>query len=147
MQQKNLAPEEIRNFRALAGVIIPKSDTYQVPGADDDAIFAEILKSLERDVDDVRRALTNLASLCDRPFADLEPPRRRDVAEKLHAGGGSALSSLVRVVLLCYYRDDRVMNSLGQEPRAPFPKGHTVEQGDWSLLEPVRKRKPMYRQP
>ena len=73
MQQKNLAPEEIRNFRALAGVIIPKSDTYQVPGADDDAIFAEILKSLERDVDDVRRALTNLASLCDRPFADLEP--------------------------------------------------------------------------
>jgi hypothetical protein len=52
---------------------------------------------------------------------------------------------LVRVVLLCYYRDDRVMRSLGQEPRPPFPKGHVVEQGDWSLLDPVRARPPMYR--
>jgi hypothetical protein len=49
------------------------------------------------------------------------------------------------VVLLCYYRDDRVMRSLGQEPRAPFPKGHVVEQGDWSLLDPVRARPRMYR--
>jgi hypothetical protein len=37
------------------------------------------------------------------------------------------------------------MRSLGQEPRPPFPKGHAVEQGDWSLLDPVRKRPPMYR--
>jgi hypothetical protein len=55
------------------------------------------------------------------------------------------LTALVRVVLLCYYRDDRVMRSLGQEPRPPFPEGHVVEQGDWSLLDPVRKRSPMYR--
>jgi hypothetical protein len=52
---------------------------------------------------------------------------------------------LVRVVLLCYYRDDRVMRLLGQEPRPPFPKGHVVEQGDWSLLDPVRRRPRMYR--
>jgi len=38
-----------------------------------------------------------------------------------------------------------VMLSLGQEPRPPFPKGHVVEQGDWSLLDPVRARPPMYR--
>ncbi|HYI30159.1 MAG TPA: hypothetical protein VD863_20150, partial [Bradyrhizobium sp.] len=59
--------------------------------------------------------------------------------------GGPPLAALVRVVLLCYYRDDRVMRSLGQEVRAPFPKGHVVEQGDWSLLDPVRARPPMYR--
>jgi hypothetical protein len=51
----------------------------------------------------------------------------------------------VRVVLLCYYRDDRVMTSLGQEPRAPFPKGHVLEQGDLSLLDPVRARPPIWR--
>jgi hypothetical protein len=33
-------------------------------------------------------------------------------------------------VALCYCRDDRVMRSLGQEPRAPFRKGHVVEQVD-----------------
>src|SRR6202022_921354 len=59
--------------------------------------------------------------------------------------GGAPLTALVRVVLLCYYRDDRVMRSLGQEPRPPFPKGHVVEQGDWSLLDPVRKRPRMHR--
>src|ERR1700704_1359413 len=59
--------------------------------------------------------------------------------------GGPALAAIARVILLCYYRDDRVMHSLGQEPRPPFPKGHTVEQGDWSLLDPVRARSRMYR--
>ena len=59
--------------------------------------------------------------------------------------GGAPLAALVRVVLLCYYRDDRVMGSLGLEPRPPFPRGHVVEQGDWSLLDLVRKRVPMYR--
>ncbi len=48
-------------------------------------------------------------------------------------------------MLQCYYRDDRVIRSLGLEPGPPFPKGYTVEQGDWSLLEAVRNRPPMWR--
>jgi hypothetical protein len=67
------------------------------------------------------------------------------VAAQFREAGGAPLAILVRLVLLCYYRDDRVMRSLGQEPRAPFPQGHVVEQGDWSLLDPVRMRAPMYR--
>ncbi len=43
-------------------------------------------------------------------------------------------------MLQCYYRDDRVLRSLGLELRAPFPKGYTLEQGDWSLLDPVKAR-------
>jgi hypothetical protein len=67
-------------------------------------------------------------------------------ATAFRAEGGPLLAALTRVILLCYYRDDRVMRSLGQEPRSPFPKGHVVEQGDWSLLDPVKARKPFYRQ-
>ena len=51
-----------------------------------------------------------------------------------------------RIVLQCYYRDDRVMISLGMEPRAPFPKGHDLPQGDWALLDPVRKRGKIWRE-
>lgn len=145
--QQQFEPQEIRNLRALAGTIIPASDAYHVPGADDDAIFTDILGSIERDHDDIRRALAQLAALSETPFADMDKPQRVAIAEKLRAAGGPALASLVRVVLLCYYRDDRVMRALGQETRAPFPKGHVVEQGDWSLLDPVRKRAPMYRMP
>jgi hypothetical protein len=141
----DLTADEVRDFRALAAQIIPASATYSVPGADDELIFRDILKSLERDFDDVRQALADLRTLAGGAFADLSADRRRDVANAFRDKGGGALAALVRVVLLCYYRDDRVMHSLGQEPRAPFPLGHVVEQGDWSLLDPVRKRPPIWR--
>jgi hypothetical protein len=149
MPNPDLTAEQARDLRALAGSIIPPSAAYDVPGADDDKIFGDILRSLERDRDDIRRALAHLATLAKESagcaFADLGPQRRAEVAATFREAGGAPLTALVRVVLLCYYRDDRVMRSLGQEPRPPFPKGHIVEQGDWSLLDPVRARPPMYR--
>ena len=146
MQNQDLTADQARDLRALAGFIIPPSAAYGVPGADDDKIFGDILNSLERDRDDVCRALAHLAALAGGAFAGLDEARRTEVAARFRQAGGPPLAALVRVVLLCYYRDDRVMRSLGQEPRPPFPGGHVVEQGDWSLLDPVRKRPPMYRQ-
>jgi len=145
MSAPTLTDAEARDLRALAGVMIPASAEYKVPGADDDKIFADILRSLERDCDDCRLALKELAALSGGSFADLAPARRGEVAAAFKRQGGAKLAALNRVVLLCYYRDDRVMQSLGQEPRAPFPKGRVVEQGDWSLLDAVRKREPIYR--
>ena len=146
MKNHDLTAEQARDLRALAATIIPASSAYGVPGADDDKIFGDILNSLERDRDDVCRALAHLAALAGGAFADLKEADRTEVAARFRQAGGPPLAALVRVVLLCYYRDDRVMRSLGQEPRPPFPGGHVVEQGDWSLLDPVRKRPPMYRQ-
>src|ERR1700730_3294074 len=145
MKNDDLAAEQVRDLRALASTIIPASQTYGVPGADDEKIFNDILASLERDRDDVCRALAYLVTLAGGAFAELAPERRAEVAAAFRDAGGAPLAALVRVVLLCYYRDDRVMLSLGLEPRPPFPKGHVVEQGDWSLLDPVRKRQRMYR--
>ena len=45
----------------------------------------------------------------------------------------------------CYYRDDRVMRSIGMELRPPFPRGFDVAPGDWSLLDPVRARGRIWR--
>src|SRR5258708_7831566 len=145
MTNRELNAEQIRDLRALAGTIIPPSAIYGVPGADEELIFKDILGSVERDRDDICRALTHLTTLAGGAFADLEPARRTEIAAAFRDAGGAPLAALVRVVLLCYYRDDRAMRSLGQEPRPPFPKGHVVEQGDWSLLDPVRKRPRMYR--
>ena len=145
MPTPDLAAEQVRDLRALAGMMIPASAAYDVPGADDERIFRDILRNLERDRDDISRALAQLASLAGGSFSDLEQGRRGEMANTFRETGGAPLAALVRVVLLCYYRDDRVMQSLGMEPRSPFPKGHVVEQGDWSLLDPVRARAPMYR--
>ena len=49
------------------------------------------------------------------------------------------------LVTQCYYRDDRVVRSLGMELRPPHPEGYAVDQGDWSVLDQVRKRQPFHR--
>ncbi len=145
MTHRTLSEPEIADLRCLAGMIVPPSAKYAVPGAADDTIFADILASIGRDAEHVRAALAALRTLADGTFVALDATRRAEVAAKLRADGGAAVGVLTRIVLLCYYRDDRVMLSLGLEPRPPFPKGHVVEQGDWSLLDPVRARKPFWR--
>ncbi len=142
-----LSEAETRDLRALAGALIPPSAEYRVPGADDDLIFATLLASLGRDTADVATALAALATLAGGPFAALPEPRRAEVAATFNATPSDATATLHRVLLLCYYRDDRVMRALDLEPRPPFPQGHTLEQGDWSLLDPVRARAKLWRDP
>ena len=125
--------------------MIPTSAEFDVPGADDPVIQADIVATLGRDTALVREALDQLARLAGQALADLDPARREAVAVQLRASGGDAVMTLTRVVLQCYYRDDRVVRSLGLEPRPPYPKGHVLEDGDWSLLDPVRARPPMWR--
>jgi hypothetical protein len=133
------------DLRTIAAMIVPASDEYKVPGADDPAIQADMVATLGRDTALVREGLDHLARLAGKPLADLEPSRRDAVAQEFRASGGAAAATLVRVVLQCYYRDDRVLRSLGLETRAPFPKGYALEQGDWSVLDPVKARPPNLR--
>jgi hypothetical protein len=140
-----LSAAQSQDLRRIAGVMIPASEEFAVPGADDAAIFADIVRSLGRDTDSVRAALTRLAALAGGSFAALDTARREAVAQSFLAGDDPEVTTLGRVVLQCYYRDDRVMRSLGLEPRPPFPKGHVLEQGDWSLLDAVRARPKMWR--
>ena len=140
-----LTPAQSDDLRAIAGMIVPASMEFDVPGADDPAIQADIVATLGRDAGLVRQALDQLARLAGSPLAALDPARREAVALVLRAKGGAAVATLSRVILQCYYRDDRVVRSLGLEPRPPYPKGHILEDGDWSLLDPVRARPRLWR--
>jgi len=135
-----LTPAQRDDLRNLAAMIIPESDEYKVPGADDAKIQADILATLGRDTKQVTEALDHLARLAGQPLADLDPAKREAVAKEFRSSGGAAAAAVIRVVLQCYYRDDRVLRSLGLELRPPFPEGYTLEQGDWSLLDPVKAR-------
>src|SRR5438045_3822829 len=108
------------DLRTIAALIIPASAEYAVPGADDGAIQADILKTLGRDTEAVRAALDHLARLAGKPLAELEQAGRDAVAKEFRASGGP-------------------------EVRAPFPKGYTLEEGDWSLLDPVKAKPPALR--
>ena len=140
-----LSADQCRSLRCLAEMMIPASAECGVPSAGDDAIFGDILQSLGRDTEHVMAVLRTLDAMAGAPFADLDPRRRETIAAQLRETGGEALPYLTRIILQCYYRDDRVMRSLGMEPRPPFPKGFELEQGDWSLLDPVRARSKLHR--
>ena len=129
-----LSDSECDQLHRIAGILIPPSDELGVPGADDPVIFADIVKSIGRDLADVRAALN-----C------LEGHDAVSILDTVSAASDGVMVVLGRVILQCYYRDDRVLLSLGVEPRPPFPKGHVLEQGDWSLLDVVRQRKPFWR--
>ncbi|WP_076862650.1 hypothetical protein [Bradyrhizobium mercantei] len=137
---KELTAVQRADLRTVAAMIVPESAEYKVPGADDPAVQADMLATLGRDTVLVAQALDHLAQLAGKPLAELDEVRRDAVAQEFRNDGGAAAATLVRVVLQCYYRDDRVLRSLGLEQRAPFPKGHVLPDGDWSLLDPVKAR-------
>ncbi len=140
-----LTPEEARDLRRLAGLMVPASTEYDIPGADDDTIFADIVASLGRDQDDVHAALAMLREIAGGDFARLDDEKAEVAAMTLLGHQGPIITALGRAVLQCYYRDDRVFRALGIEPRPPYPQGRVLEQGDWSLLDAVRRRPRMWR--
>jgi hypothetical protein len=141
----HLTDAQQRSLRRVVANMIPESSEHGVPGADDPAIFADIVASLDREAAAVVRALARLDQLCDGVFADVDTEGQRVVLDRFRKAHPDLTTALVAATVRCYYRDDRVMRALGMEPRPPFPKGFDVAQGDWSLLEPVRARGKIFR--
>ena len=132
MTNEALTREETELLATIAAMIIPPSEAHVVPGADDPEIFDDVLAAAAREPATVRAALIafTAAGSADR-FRDQHP---------------EAATCLQTLVALCYYRDARVLRSLGKEARAPYPGGYDMEPGDLSLLDPVRARPPLWRQ-
>jgi len=144
-----LSDDAKRTLSILADMIIPASDEYGVPGAGDAAIVDAILADAARQRTRLEAGLSALESVArerhDAGFADLDTARRERVVDAFRDAYPAEADSIAALTAQCYYRDDRVMVSLGMDPRPPHPLGFTVEQGDWSLLDPVRARAEFYR--
>ena len=133
-----LSAAEFRDLGDIAGTMIPADAALGVPGADDPAILDDIVRSVGRDLPLVREALAAIGGEGGRRLRQPGPRQARGPDQRLLRGRQRRGRALGRVILGAYYRDDRVLLSLRHEARAPFPKGYTLEQGDWSLLDAVR---------
>ena len=143
-----LSAEQRRSLEMLVGMMIPASREYAVPGADDSQIFADILVKAHAlpVVAQGLQALDELSNArCGGSFSGLDDDDAIAVADAFRSSQVPFVRVLVAITAQCYYRDDRVVEALGMEARSPFPGGFALEEGDWSLLEPVRKRPKMYR--
>jgi hypothetical protein len=140
-----LSPAEADCLRLLAGHMIPVSAAYGVPGADDPAIFADMMTTIGRDRAALAATLASVDAAAGGRLADLSRGAQADLLGRLRAQDPAPFAVVEAVVARAYYRDDRVLRSIGMEARPPFPKGYGLEQGDWTLLEPVRRRGPIHR--
>jgi hypothetical protein len=142
MGNDSLSDAEIGALREIAGTMVPADAGLGVPGADDPTILADIVRSMGRDLPLVRKAIAEITA---KSFTSLGRDRREALINDMYASRAAPIVALGRVILGPYYRDDRVLLALRQEARAPFPQGYTLEQGDWSLLDVVRRRPPLWR--
>jgi hypothetical protein len=136
-----LSTLELDDLRALAGAMIPASEAHGVPGADDAEIFAGIARAAGPSAGALRRLTADLGQAP----GSLAGMDRTALETRLAQAVGPDIGALYALVLMSYYRDDRVMTALGLEPRPPFPLGHPLEDADPSLLDPVKARAPFWR--
>ena len=140
---------QIEILKRLAGLLIPASSEYGVPGADDDVIFPEILLAARRQSDVLVQGLDGLESLAQdetgRRFVELDAGEAVVLVEGLRETAPAFVGAFVTATLEVYYRQPEVMQSLNMDVRPPFPTGYDVPDGDWSMLEPVRARGEIWR--
>ena len=138
-------------LRALADVIVPPSEKYGVPGAGDEDIAKNVIKDADggRKLTRLVEALGKLEAMAQESggaaFSAMDEDKREAVAFAFRDAHPGLANVAEMLVTQCYYRDDRVVISLGIDPRPPHPEGYKVEQGDWSVLDQVRRRESLYR--
>ena len=111
-------------LRALAGAIIPASAEHGVPGADDEAIFTDLVASAGPALRFVGEALGLLEELAgDDGFLGADTQRRVDLAEGFRQAHPDAAALIVSLICQSYYRDPRVLESLGTPRPSAVPGG------------------------
>ena len=152
MSDKIIATEKFdsqlrKTLVALLDTMIPASDEFNAPSAGTDDIVSDVVQSMSGNAPTiVSDVLTWLNQQSSARFEDLDAEARWHAFTELQRIDGHALRTLGGIVLQCYYRNDQVLESLGMEARSPFPLGNEVEQGDWTLLDPVKARGSFYRE-
>ena len=139
-------PELRKTLIALLDTMIPENEQFDAPSAGEEDIVQDVISSMTGDSREVVIALLEqINSDSAGAFHELSPSERREIFENLERQHNRNLRVLSSLLLQCYYRADKVLQSLGMDARPPYPVGHEVEEGDWSLLDPVKARGKIYR--
>jgi hypothetical protein len=149
--QRSLTLAQGETLRALLGVFVPASADARMPAAADLPELVGRIAAFAAPVPAIGSALDLLeAEALSRrgvAFAALDEANRSMLLNELGARDAGALRELALETVTCYYQQDRVLQGLGLEARAPYPKGYQVISGDLGLLHPVKARGRIYRDP
>ena len=140
-----LSPEQNSTLQALLELVIPKSKDGKLPGANEIGFHEFIIDfNLNYYLHDLKEGLNsiNKSSIkennCD--FSELSCDLKENLIKELRLNKNYFLEYFGKLVMVCYYQNDKVLEALGLEARPPFPEGYHVDEMDFGLLETVKKR-------
>ena len=145
--ENGLPPE---TFSAVLDALIPARGSA-LPGAGALGLGAYVADQLGEALPMVAGALADLDARAEAAgaadFASLDAGERGELLRAVAGAHPGFLESLVFHLYAGYYHHSQVTETLGLEGRPPFPKGFPLELGDLDLLDPVRQRSRLYREP
>ncbi|MBL8384255.1 MAG: gluconate 2-dehydrogenase subunit 3 family protein [Burkholderiales bacterium] len=134
---------------ALMDLMIPASPDGRMPSAQSLALYAQTAGLTAAEAATFRGGLADLDARAQAArgagFAALDPAAAQAIVAALRAERSAFLHAFTLHTAARYLAHDAVMPLIGLEPRASWPRGHAVAEGDWSLIEVVRARPRLYR--
>ena len=143
---------ERRALVCVLDLLIPRSRDGRLPAAGELGVAVQIERVAQRDPGLRGAVATGVAALAEHAqrrggpdFTTLAESDQLAVLKEVAAAQPGLLPGLIFHTYVAYYQAGRVLEGLGLGPHPPFPKGHTLEPFDASLLEPARRRGKLYR--
>jgi len=148
-----LTADQLRALAPVLDAFIPRSADGTLPGAGELGIAADLDAALRRAPEMhamVVAALAELDRLAVRRgaarFTALPPDEQQAALGELSSTERAFPPMLMLYTFGCYYQHPRVLAHYGLPAGPPHPGGHAVAASDLaSLLDPVRRRGPIFR--
>lgn len=147
-----LSPQQKSALTAVLDELIPAGEDGRMPAASQAGVAEHVLAQVDASPDLAQAVVAGLSALAEllsergaAELARLAPQDRALLLNALAERSPAFLPGLVFHAYTSYYQHPAVLAGLGVPPRAPHPEGYPMEESDFSLLDPVRARPPMWR--
>ncbi len=141
---------QMATLNVLIDLLIPASRDARMPSAKSLSLYKDIndLPPKDRLLFEDGLADIELRSmkLYDKAYSQLLVDDAKALVEILRSEGSPFIQSFMTQTVGRYLAHDEVVVLIGLEARPLWPKGNTVAEGDWTLLDVVRNRPKLYRE-
>ena len=138
-----------RLVHVIVDVLLPGDGDAALPAASEVGVNDALLSAIETpDGLAYRRVVARIARELGgaHEFTRATPDRRMAALQAVEKAMPVEFRALVVLTLETYYQSDAVIRAMGWRTEPPQPLGHAVDPLDEALLEPVRKRGPLWRE-
>ena len=142
-----LDKDRLAMLTRLLGIIIPPGSDQALPSATEIDFLSYVTREslfpfIDKGLDQIREEST---AVFGQPFNQLADHEQLQLIKALKRVPLQFFNRLVAEAITCYYLDHDVRRAHGLRTEPPFPSGTFVTQLDFTLLETVHRRGPIYR--